>query len=255
MTVILDIDGVVYRGERPVGGSPEALQRLRQAGIPIVFATNNSMRTPVEVSERLDRIIGFEADPESIVTSSLAAASMLEQGDAPVFVLGSDAIGHAVTAAGLSITKDAEEAQSVVVGLDRGLTYERLRDAALAVRHGARYIATNIDPTFPVEGTLLPGSGSLVAAVSTASGRQPEVAGKPELPFRRLLHTRVSGECWVVGDRLDTDIALSREEPSWSSILVLTGVTTGDDDHSAADHVVEDMTAAVDLVMGVATGQ
>jgi 4-nitrophenyl phosphatase len=249
MNVICDIDGVVYRGDRLVPGSDLALGRLAQAGIAVWFATNNSTKTPEMVSARITAMTGVDVEPESVVTSSDAAVGMLRDDERPVMVLGSRGITDTLALVGIDTTDDPTEARALLVGLDFDLSYDRLTRAADAVRAGARFIATNTDPTYPVAGGLLPGGGSMVAAVQTTTGVAPEVAGKPHAPMRALLRTRVIGEAWVIGDRVDTDIALARAEPDWRSILVLSGVTE-DRLVAEADHVVPDLAAAVDLVLG-----
>ena len=152
------------------------------------------------------------------------------------------------------MTDDPTVATALLVGLDFELTFDRLTRAADAVRFGARFIATNIDPTLPVAGgSLLPGAGSMVAAVRVATGIEPEVAGKPRPPMRALAQSE--GNRGSVGDRgpADTDIALARAEPDWTSILVLTGVT-GPEEGGDADYVVPDLEAAVDLVLAAPHG-
>ena len=254
MNVICDIDGVVYRGDQLVQGSDLALGRLTRAGIGLWFATNNSTKTPEMVSARITEMTGVDVPLESIVTSSEAAVGMLDDGEWPVMVLGSEGITSALERAGIEVTDDPTDARALLVGLDFDLSYDRLARAADAVRGGARFIATNTDPTYPVAGGLLPGGGSMVAAVQTTTGVGPEVAGKPHPPMRALLRSRGIGEAWVIGDRIDTDVALARAEPDWRSILVLSGVTD-DGQASGADHVVPDLAAAVDLVLaGGSTG-
>ncbi|HET7847319.1 MAG TPA: HAD-IIA family hydrolase [Acidimicrobiia bacterium] len=248
MNVICDIDGVVYRGDRVLPGSDQALQRLIDAGVTVHFATNNSTKSAFTVSERLTRITGVRFEPESIVTSSQAAVHLLGDDVGPVMVLGSEGIDSALAEAGIESTEDPRAATALLVGLDFALTFDRLTRAADAVRLGARFIATNIDPTLPVVDGLLPGAGSMVAAVQVTTGVEPEVAGKPHPPMRALLRAKGIGEAWVIGDRVDTDIALARAEPDWASILVLTGVT-GPEETGDADHVVSDLAAAVDLVL------
>lgn len=250
MNVICDIDGVVYRGDKLVPGSDNALQRLVGAGAEVYFATNNSTKTPITVSERISKMAGVEIAPNSIVTSSEAAVGMLMEEERPVMVLGSDGITNALSEAGIEVTDDPMEAKALLVGLDWDLSYDRLTRASDSVRAGARFIATNTDPTYPVEGGLLPGGGAMVAAVQAATGVVPEIAGKPHHPMRTLLRSRGIGEAWVIGDRVDTDIALARAEPDWTSILVLTGVTAPEE-ALGADHVVPDLSAAVDLVLAV----
>jgi len=248
MNVICDIDGVIYRGDRLLPGSDLALRRLRDAGVTVHFATNNSAKSPLTVSEKITRITGVDIEPESIVTSSQAAVGLLGDDPGPVMVLGSEGIVAALAEAGIGLTEDPSLAKALLVGLDFDLTYDRLTRAADAVRFGARFIATNTDPTFPVADGLLPGGGAIVAAVRASTGVEPEVAGKPNAPMRALLRAKGIRDAWVIGDRVDTDIALARAEPDWTSILVLTGVT-GPEGTGDADFVVPDLAAAVDLVL------
>ncbi len=249
MNVICDIDGVIYLEDRLVPGSDVALRRLEDAGVTVHFATNNSTKAPSTVSEKITRITGVAVDPASIVTSSQAAVHLLGDDRGPVMVLGGDGIVSALSDAGIEMTDDPKVASALLVGLDVELTFERLSRAADAVRRGARFIATNIDPTLPVADGLVPGAGSIVAAVRTTTGVEPEVAGKPQAPMRALLRAKGIGEAWVIGDRVDTDIALAAAEPDWRSILVLTGVSRAEEGGDA-DYVVADLAAAVDLVLG-----
>lgn len=250
MTVICDIDGVVYRGDQLIPGSDTALHRLVTAGVDLFFATNNSTKTPANVAERISTMTGVDIPVDSIVTSSEAAVGMLEEADHPVMVLGSDGITTALAEAGIGVTDDPMQARALLVGVDWDLSYERLTRAADAVRAGARFIATNTDPTYPVPGGLLPGGGAIVAAVQAATGVIPEVAGKPHRPMRELLRARGIGSAWIIGDRVDTDIALAATEPDWTSILVLSGVTH-QREALGADHVAPDLAAAVDLVLAI----
>ena len=250
MNLVCDLDGVVYRGDSVLPGSAEALRRAQVRGVVLWFVTNNSTKTPEQVVEKLRNIAGVDVPLRNIVTSSQSAACLLTAETHPAFVFGSEAIGLALEAEGVSLTKDATEAGSVVVGMDFDLNYEKLAAACGAISRGARFVATNTDPTYPVAGGFLPGSGALVAAVATATGRRPEVAGKPNAAMRALLKRRGIDNAWVVGDRLDTDVALAASEEGWKSILVLTGVTDSGDDISTADHVVPDLAAAVDFLLG-----
>jgi 4-nitrophenyl phosphatase len=248
--VLCDLDGVVYRGSRPIPGVADAMNRLLGAGVSVFFITNNSTRTPEVTAEKIRGLTGVNVDGEQVLTSSQAAVSLLDASDAPVLVVGEDGLRDVVADAGYQLTDDPDVARSVVVGLTRSLTYEIITGAMRAILNGARFIATNDDTTFPTEDGLAPGCGAIVAAIAAASATSPEVAGKPNRPMRDLIRSRVDGAAWVIGDRLDTDIALATEEEGWSSVLVLTGIT----DVSAAeiaevDHVVEDFPAAVDLVL------
>ncbi|MCB1245766.1 MAG: HAD hydrolase-like protein, partial [Acidimicrobiia bacterium] len=151
--------------------------------------------------------------------------------------------------AGKQVVRDSADVDCVVVGLDRSFDYDKLSIATTAIRSGATFVATNDDLTFPTAEGLLPGAGSVVAAVQAASGVAPIVAGKPNQPIIDLVRSTGVGEAYVIGDRIDTDILLARSEPDWTSILVMTGVTGPDDDTSMADFVVADISAAADLVV------
>ncbi len=196
-------------------------------------------------------MIGVEVDPHDVLTSAEASATILGEGDGPVLVIGESGIVEAVQRTGHMTTTDPHEAKSVVVGLYRDVRYDDIGRAADAVRNGARFIATNNDGTYPTATGLQPGSGAIVAAIAAAAGREPEICGKPHLPMRALIKSRgLTGDVWVVGDRVDTDIALAHSEPGWSSILVLTGVTGPGHPTGDADHVVGDFAEAVDVVLG-----
>lgn len=240
--VICDLDGVVYRGKDPVPGSATALAALEAAGWRIIFCTNNSARTPEEVAGRIREITGYEGRADQVITSAAAAAGLLAESRPPTFVLGGEGVRSALEKEGIPVTGVGSEAGAVVVGLATGLTYDWLREASSAVMRGARLIATNDDPTFPAEDGLWPGAGSIVAAVERATGVLAEVAGKPFPPMRRLIHQNLGpGPVWVVGDRPDTDLALASAEPGWRSVLVLTGVSAGQNLDPAPDLMADDL--------------
>ncbi len=248
--VVCDLDGVVYRGDTAVPGAAVALKRLAERGVELYFVTNNSTRDADAAAAKIVRLTGIEVSPDHVLTSSQAAASLLTPDDGPVLVVGESGVQAAVTDAGLEVTQHPEAAKSVLVGLNRSVTYDVIADAVEAVRAGARFVATNVDPTFPTEEGLKPGAGAIVAAISVASGVQPEIAGKPHPPMRALMAARGISEAWVIGDREDTDVALAIREKGWRSVLVLSGVTgpVARID-SSADFVVQDLTSAVDLVL------
>lgn len=252
--VVCDLDGVVYRGRTAIPGAKGALLTLEQSGHRLLFLTNNSARSPDYVADKLASVVGYDANPDQIITSALAAAALVTAG--PVLVMGESGIEEAVTARGLSMTEDPDEAATVVVGLDRGLSYERVARAADAVRSGARLIVTNRDPTFPIEGGLKPGAGACAAAVETAAGARGETAGKPSPALRALIEERVpEGVIWMIGDRPDTDVALARGE-RWRSILVLTGVTDPDAEVShRPDLIAADLPAAAEMIRQLSWGR
>lgn len=247
--IVCDLDGVVYLGDEAVPGAGEALARIRAEGIDVVFVTNNSSRSPETVAERIRTMTGFPAEPENVLTSAMAAGLVLRGSTQPAFVLGGDGIRRALSDEGITVTDRGVEAGAVVVGLDRALTYDRLKEATIAVRRGARFVATNHDPTFPTESGLWPGAGSIVAAVERAADVAPEIAGKPFAPMRRLVRERIgSDRIWVIGDRIDTDLAMAAEE-RWAGVLVLTGVTeTAPSGDPRVDRVVESIADVPELL-------
>lgn len=247
--VLLDLDGVLYRGDRPIPGAAETVEALRTRGTRIVFVTNNASRTPRQVAEHLASV-GIGADPGEIETSALVAAAVLaERGVRRAFAVGQDGVLDALAEAGVTVVAASEAPEAVVVGLDRRLTYEKLRDAVLCVGRGAALVGTNPDTTFPAEDGLWPGAGSILAAIVAATGAVPEIVGKPAPAIYRAALARCGGtRPLVVGDRLDTDVA-GAAALGWDSLLVLTGVArSGDAEGSEAPptHVRPDVTGLLD---------
>lgn len=224
---LLDLDGVIYRGSDAVPHAADALQAARKAGMRLAFVTNNALRPPGAVAEKLNGM-DVPADVDDVVTSAQAAARMLAERldeGSRVLVTGGAGLRQAVTERGLVPVDAADDDPSAVVqGYDPELTYERLCEAALAIRAGRLWIASNLDSTVPAERGLLPGAGSFVALLRTATDRSPLVAGKPERSLHEESIRRTGAkQPLVVGDRLDTDIegAVRAGTPS---LLVLTGV-------------------------------
>ncbi len=205
-------------------GAGEALTKLEQAGYTVVFVTNNSTRSGEAVAAKIESLTGYPARPDQVIGSSGAAVALLGTDPGPVLVVGGEGIREALAIAGVPETDDPRSATSVIVGLDPNISYERLRDAVVAIHLGARFIATNTDATFPTPDGPWPGAGSIVAAIRVASGVEPEVAGKPHIAIRSLIRSRLApGPVWVVGDRPETDLAMAKAE-GWTAVLVLTGV-------------------------------
>lgn len=221
MAWVLDLDGVMWLGDVPIHGSAVAVARLREAGERVVFVTNNSSACLADTEAKLDRL-GVPATGD-VITSAVAAASLLDPGSTAL-VCGGPGVTEALEARGLRVVGDGD-ADVVVVGFHRDFDYERLRIAHHAVRRGARLIATNDDPTFPTPAGPIPGGGAIVAAVATASGRVPEVAGKPNRAMVDLVLARAgAGPHVVVGDRDSTDGRFARLMGARFH-LVLSGVT------------------------------
>jgi glycerol-1-phosphatase len=222
---LLDLDGVLFRGDASIDGAGASVRELRELGKRVVFVTNNSARTPVEVTEHLASV-GVEAAPEEVETSALATASLLaRRGVRRAFVVGERGLREALSAEEVAIVQDDPEV--VVVGWDRRLTYDRLRDAAVAVQRGASLVASNADTSYPApDGTRWPGAGSILAAIEATCQVRAEVVGKPNgAIFESALARAGGGRPLVVGDRLDTDIE-GAARLGWSSLLVLTGIST-----------------------------
>ena len=233
--ILLDLDGVLYRWPEPIPGAAEAVAAFRRASKRIAFVTNNSSRTPAQVVERLASV-GVDAEPEEVVTSALATATILaERGIGSAFVIGEEGLLEALAEAGIAVVNaSSDEVDVVVVGFDRGADYTKLKDASVLVERGASLVASNADPSFPAPGgESWPGAGALLAAIETTTGTRGEVFGKPEAPlFERALSSAGGGRPLVVGDRLDTDIA-GATRLGWDSAMVLTGDARREDVESA----------------------
>jgi phosphoglycolate/pyridoxal phosphate phosphatase family enzyme len=233
MLFIFDMDGVLYRGSAPVPHAADAIHKLRRAGHSVCFLTNNARRTRPAYIPLLAGM-GIEAGVDEVITSGyLAALYFLEQGweGAGVYIVGEGGLVEEMRhTAHCHIIEGLEpQALCVVAGIDRQFTYEKMLVAQQHILGGAHWVATNRDPTFPVEGgKVVPGAGSIVAAISTACGREPLVVGKPN-PYAVELTARRAGfpmsEVVVVGDRQDTDIDAGNAAGALT-VMVLTGVTS-----------------------------
>jgi glycerol-1-phosphatase len=224
---LLDLDGVVYLGGAAVAGAPDALAEARRRGMRRAFVTNNASRSPSAIVAELTSL-GVPADPAEVVTSAQAAAHLIADrvpAGAPVLVVGGIGLRLALRERGLRpVSTAAERPAAVVQGYGPGVDYGLLAEAALAVRAGAWYVASNADVTLPTARGLQPGNGSLVQVIVTATGTKPVVAGKPEPPLHAETVARTGAKRpLVVGDRLDTDIEGAVRVRA-DSMLVLTGV-------------------------------
>jgi HAD superfamily hydrolase (TIGR01450 family) len=243
MLWVLDLDGVIWLAGNPIPGSPEAVRHLHDAGERLVFVTNNSGPTVAEYVARLDRA-GIQADADELLTSSQAAASLLEPGSRAAIV-GDPGIEEALKDRGVAVAAVADHPDAVVVGRSVNLDFAELAAAASAIRSGARFVATNTDATFPTPHGLEPGAGAVVAYLEVSSGRKAEVAGKPNQPAADLLRARFGPAGLVVGDRPDTD-GLFAARIGAPFALVLSGVTRSQDlPVTPAPAVVADDLAAV----------
>ena len=225
--VLLDLDGVVYIGPAAVPGAAPALERVRAAGVRTAFVTNNASRTPEVVAEHL-RELGVEAGPDDVVNSAQAASALLARRLPPgsaVLVVGGEGLYRALEAVGLKPVASVDENPlAVVQGFSPDVNWRLLAEGTRAVRSGLPWIATNTDLTVPTPYGPAPGNGTLVAALVSATGIQPEVAGKPQPTlFHEAAERYGARRPLVVGDRLDTDLEGARAA-GMDGLVVLTGV-------------------------------
>lgn len=235
--LLLDLDGTVYRGGVAITSAAATLSAARESGVALRFVTNNASKSPAQVAEHL-RTLGLEAAPAEISTSAQAAAEMVAEAvspGAPVLVVGSAAFADEIAGVGLRpVRRFEDEPVAVVQGHSPETGWAELAEACLALRSGARWVASNGDRTLPTERGELPGNGAMVAALRTATGREPDVAGKPQAPLlRRAVASSGAERPLMVGDRLDTDIA-GAVAYGMSSLFVLTGVGAAHDVLAAA---------------------
>ncbi|MBJ7386877.1 MAG: HAD-IIA family hydrolase [Mycolicibacterium sp.] len=224
--LLLDLDGTVFRGHQATEGSVETLASVTGRAL---FVTNNASRAPGDVAKHLNEM-GFVADADDVVTSAQSAAKLLASqlpSGARVLVIGTDALADEVSNVGLVPVREAtDDPAAVVQGHSPETGWANLAEAALAIRSGATWVAANVDRTLPSERGLLPGNGSMVAALRAATDQDPQVAGKPEPTLLNDALARGQFESpLVVGDRLDTDIS-GANAAGLPSLMVLTGVST-----------------------------
>lgn len=258
--LLLDVDGTLIRGNCALPAAAAVLGACRDRGVRLCLVTNNASRTPAEVAAHLGRV-GIAVAPTEVLTAAEAAAELLQQrlgevtGRPPrVVVCGGAGLTQAVTQAGMTALVDPPHEgpiDAVVNGLGPDLTWRHLAAAGYAVASGVPWIASNADLTYPTEHGLAPGNGTLIAAISAATGRQPDVAGKPSPVLFQIARERTGARCpLVVGDRLDTDIAAA-VACGVDSLLVLSGVAQYPDllrpDGPQPTYVGRDVSAVLDL--------
>ena len=247
---ILDLDGCVWVGDEPTPGAQETVASLRQAGKAVAFATNDPRSATEDFVARL-WALGIQASLRDVVTVGGAMQHLLAESwhGRTAFVIGTSAMCKHVAEAGLKLMNNtdlASRAEVVIVAGTEDLVYDDLRNAVLAVHRGADLLATGRDPTYPQPDGPWPGTGAILAAVETASGRQAQIVGKPEPQLLLTALDRLGeGRTLVVGDRLDADVAAAAAA-GLDSALVLTGGSRREDVNSAEDQptaVAENLTA------------
>jgi 4-nitrophenyl phosphatase len=226
--LIIDMDGVLYRGDKPLPGLRDFFAFMRQKPIPFILATNNSTRAPGQYVDKMARM-GVQVSPQEVLNSGQTLARVLAReypAGTRVHVLGMQALRDAIVEERFVLVD--EDVDLVVASMDWEVTYEKLKRAALLIRGGARFYATNLDPTIPTEEGMAPGTGSLIMAIQTATAVRPTATGKPEPAMFKLAMDQMGAKpetTAMIGDRLDTDI-LGAQRAGLTSIFVLSGSNT-----------------------------
>jgi len=227
----LDMDGVLWKDTQPIGNLPELFQKMRAHGLGITLATNNATKTTKEYLEKLNGF-GVNLEPWQIINSSEATGFLLKERfpmGGSIFVVGESSLKQVLAGYGFnSIENENTEILAVIAGMDRTLTFNKLRMATLYIRRGVLFIGTNPDRSFPTPEGLIPGAGSILAALEAATDIKPIIAGKPSSSMFKLALERLGAspdDVLCVGDRLETDIT-GGQLAGCKTALVLSGVTT-----------------------------
>jgi glycerol-1-phosphatase len=252
--VVFDIDGVLVHGRDALPGAADTFAAVLERGLPVVVLTNNASRTPEQVAAML-QATGIAARPEQVLTSAQAAAALIPPGTRCLMV-GMDGLATALRERGCVLVDEPAEAEAVVVGAKFDLVFDDLRRATLALNAGARFVGTNGDASYPTPEGRWPGTGAIIAALATASGRVAELAGKPEAAMFQAAAQRLRGDgrLLMVGDRHETDVA-GAAALGWDTALVLTGITVRDEVAGLAPRptwVLDDVRGLLDAVPGSA---
>ena len=228
---ILDMDGVLWRSDNPLCDLKYLFTSFEQSGIKVIMATNNGLNTVDQYVEKFNKL-GVQIEPWQILTSAIATGYLVKQqfpNGGPVYIMGEKALFS--TLEEFNFYHSENEPQAVIAGLTKHFNYDMLKNTSLAIQKGLPFYFTNPDPTYPSPEGNIPGAGSILAALETASGTKAQLAGKP-LPFLfnvgvERLNSKPS-ETLVVGDRLSTDI-LGGQQSGCKTALVLTGISTRED--------------------------
>jgi 4-nitrophenyl phosphatase len=230
-SLVLDMDGVLWKADAPIGNLPAIFARIHELGLKITFATNNGLLTPDQYVERMNRM-GVIVESWQVITSALALSDLLAReypSGESIFAIGGGGVMAALRERGFKLlsVKTAKKAKAVVMGLDLKINFEKISEATLLVRRGVPFYATNPDKTFPTPRGEIPGAGAWISVIVTATGIEPIYAGKPSPYLIDLARQRLGtnkNETLVVGDRLETDIA-GGQAAGCPVALVLSGVS------------------------------
>ncbi len=230
--IIIDLDGVVWRGRKPIKRNIEAIKLLHSKGLKTIYLSNNATRSRKEYVELL-REHGLAADLRTVINSAYAAVEYVREHDGyKVFIVGEAGLYYEASIAGLLPVTIGTPADHVITGMDRFSTYYKLTYACRLIKNGAVFVAANTDRTYPVEDGEDPGAGTIVSFIETYSGRKPDiVTGKPNpwiLDLALKLNDLKREEVLIIGDRLDTDVMLGLNT-GVDTLLVLTGVARVED--------------------------
>jgi HAD superfamily hydrolase (TIGR01450 family) len=255
--VVVDLDGTVYRGTDPIPGAAAALARLRERGVAIVFCSNNPTETPAEYVERLAGM-GVEADESAVVPASTVTRDYLRDHhpDEPVYLVSSASLRAYLREAGQQLTTDPERATVFVASWDETFDYGEMQAALDCIDETTTFLGTDPDRTVPTGDGLMPGSGAILRAVAGTVDRDPDrVLGKPSSVAARAVLERLDlppEACLVVGDRLDTDLAMGVDH-GMATALVTTGVSSREDVPASdvtPDYVLDSLADLPDLLEG-----
>ncbi|WP_085505730.1 TIGR01457 family HAD-type hydrolase [Thalassobacillus devorans] len=227
---LIDLDGTMYRGTERIEAASDFIKKLNEKKLPHLFVTNNSSRRPEQVADKLNHM-DIPAAKEQVYTTSMATAQYIkdQHPGAKVYAIGEEGLLTALKESGLELVD--EGADFVVIGIDRGITYEKLASACLNVRNGAVFLSTNGDVAIPTERGMLPGNGSLTSVITVSTGVEPKFIGKPEpIIMEQAMQTLGydKKEVLMVGDNYHTDIKAGMNA-SLDTLMVFTGVTSKED--------------------------
>jgi 4-nitrophenyl phosphatase len=254
-SLILDMDGVLWRGSTPIGDLSEIFSKIRTKGLNFIMVTNNASRSPDQYVKKLAKF-GVKVEDWQVINSGIATADYMKKrfpAGGEIFTIGDESLQKTFQEAGFH--QGGNNPLAVVAALDRDLTYKKLSEATLLIRRGIPFIGTNPDLSFPIPAGQAPGAGAILAALEAASGVKPTIIGKPEPKMYQValdLLGSSSEETLVVGDRLETDI-LGAQRIGCPSALVLTGVTStqeAKDWNPAPEIIIQDLKSLIDYLPG-----